>query len=98
VCCPSPAHKSAANVLPSSLKTVSARSPISIRISTIHWILGSTATLPGSVSDIWLLQPGVFRSGLFEDRAVIGVFPERKEIVVGGLGLIFVTRRMPRAA
>ena len=61
-------------------------------------ILGSTATLPGSVSDIWLLQPGVFRSGLFEDRAVIGVFPERKEIVVGGLGLIFVTRRMPRAA
>jgi hypothetical protein len=45
-----------------------------------------------------LTQPGVFRSGLFKDRAVIGVLPERKEIAVGGLGLIFVPRRMPRAA
>ena len=50
------------------------------------------------VSRLVLLQPGVFRSGLFKDRTVIGVFPERKEIAVGGLGLIVVSRRMPCAA
>ena len=35
-----------------------------------------------------LLQLGIFRSGLFENRDVgIGVFPESKEIPVGSFGL-----------